>query len=206
MPKGRPREFDTEKALDAALLLFWRHGYEGTSLSALTEAMGINVPSLYAAFGNKEALFKKVLDRYMQRPASYLPNALKEPTARKAVEKLFDGAIEMVLSPNHPDGCLLVQGALASGPMGEPVSQELARRRAGAEAAVRCRFERATADGDLPSHVDPEKLARYIITVLWGMSVQAAGGASRAQLREVARVALLAWPEEQREKGAMRHK
>src|SRR4051794_13410816 len=98
-PKGRPREFDADQALDAALMLFWRHGYEGTSLAALTEAMGINVPSLYAAFGNKEALFRKALDRYVQRPASYLPNALKEPTARRAVEQLFRGAVGMVMNP-----------------------------------------------------------------------------------------------------------
>src|SRR5437763_11962127 len=97
MPRGRPREFDTEKALDAALLLFWRHGYEGTSLTALTGAMGINVPSLYAAFGNKEALFRKALDRYLRKPASYLPAALEEPTARRAAERLFHGAIEMVM-------------------------------------------------------------------------------------------------------------
>ncbi len=192
--RGRPREFDTEQALDAALLLFWRHGYEGTSLAALTEGMGINVPSLYAAFGNKEELFKKVLDRYIQRPASYLPNSLKEPTARAVVEKLFRGAIDMVMSPRHPDGCLLVQGALASGPMGESVTQELSRRRAGAEAALRGRFERAVAEGDLPLDSDPARLARYIITVLWGMSVQASGGATRAQLRETGEMALRAWP------------
>jgi len=203
-PKGRPREFDTEKALDAALLLFWRHGYEGTSLSALTKAMGINVPSLYAAFGNKEELFKKVLDRYIQRPASYLPNSLKEPTARAVVEKLFRGAIDMVMSPRHPDGCLLVQGALASGPMGESVTNELTRRRAGAEAALRGRFERAVAESDLPSDVDPAKLARYVITVLWGMSVQASGGATRAQLRETGEMALRAWPENKSDKDDTR--
>ncbi len=193
--RGRPREFDTEQALDAALLLFWRHGYEGTSLAALTEAMGINVPSLYAAFGNKEELFKKVLDRYIQRPASYLPNSLREPTARAVVEKLFGGAIDMVMSPRHPDGCLLVQGALTSGPLGESVTQELSRRRAGAETALRGRFERAVTEGDLPSDVDPAKLAHYVITVLWGMSVQAAGGATRAQLRDTGEMALRAWPE-----------
>lgn len=194
-PKGRPREFDLDKALDAALLLFWRHGYEGTSITALTQAMGINVPSLYAAFGNKEELFKKVLDRYIQRPASYLPNSLNEPTARAVVEKLFRGAIDLVMSPRHPDGCLLVQGALASGPMGESVTAELSRRRAGAEAALRGRFEHALAVGDLPLDVDPAKLARYVITVLWGMSVQASGGATRAQLREVAAMTLRTFPQ-----------
>lgn len=194
MPRGRPREFDTEKALDAALLLFWRHGYEGASLAALTDAMGINVPSLYAAFGNKEQLFRKALDRYLQKPASYLPNALKEPSARGAAEKLMQGAIGMVMNPNHPDGCLLVHGALASGPVADSVRQELNRRRAGAEAAVRRRFERAIAERDLPSTVDAAKLARYIVTVIWGLSVQAAGGATRAQLKDVAEVAMQSWP------------
>jgi AcrR family transcriptional regulator len=195
MPKGRPREFDTEKALNAALLLFWRRGYEGTSLAALTKAMGINVPSLYAAFGNKQELFKKALDLYIRKPASYLPNALKESTARGAAEELMDGAIKMVMNPRHPDGCLLVHGALASGPVGESARKELSRRRAGAEAAIRRRFERAIVHGDLTRKVDATKLARYIVTVIWGMSVQAAGGATRAQLKDIAEVAMRSWPE-----------
>ena len=195
MPKGRPREFDIEKALDIALLMFWKRGYEGTSLAALTESMGINVPSLYAAFGNKEELFKKVLDRYLEKPASYVPKALTASTARDAAENLLSGAIDMVTNRSHPDGCLLVQGALASGPMTENVSAELTRRRVMAEAAVRRRFERAIAEGDLPKSVDAAKLARYMITVIWGLSVQASGGATKAQLKEVAEVALESWPE-----------
>src|SRR5437879_2306854 len=170
MPRGRPREFDTEKALDTAMLLFWTHGYEGTSLSALTDSMGINVPSLYAAFGNKETLFRKVVARYIQKPASYLPTALKEPTARRAAEKLLSSAIKMVMYPGHPDGCLLVHGALASGPSAEFARKELSRCRAGAESAVRGRFERSIADGDLPPNADATKLARYIVTVIWGLS------------------------------------
>jgi len=195
MPKGRPREFDTERALDIALLLFWKQGYEGTSLAALTQAMGINMPSLYAAFGNKEELFRKVLDRYIQKPASYLPKALTAPTARAAAENLLRGAIDMVMNRSHPDGCLLVQGALASGPIGESAREELARRRGGAEAAVRRRFDRAIQEGDLPPEADSAKLARYLITVIWGLSVQASGGATKAQLREVADLALRSWGE-----------
>ena len=191
MGRGRPREFDAEKALDAALLLFWHHGYEGTSLAALTRSMGISVPSLYAAFGNKEKLFRQVLDRYLQKPASYFPKALQEPTARRVVQQLFCGAIDMVMNPHHPGGCLLVQGALVSGPPAAWVRKELSRRRAGAEAALRCRFERALAAADLPKSVDPAKLARYIVTVIWGLSVQAAGGAARAELEEVAELAML---------------
>ena len=194
MGPGRPREFDTEKALDAALLLFWRHGYEGTSLAALTHAMKINVPSLYAAFGNKETLFRMALERYLQRPASYLPNALQEPTARGAAESLLNGAINMVMNPRHPDGCLLVQGALASGPDTEWVRKELSRHRAGAESAVMQRFRRAVKEGDLPANSDPGKLARYLTTIVWGLSVQAAGGYTRAQLKEVANLAIQAWP------------
>ena len=195
MPKGRPREFDADKALRAALLLFWRHGYEGTSLAALTDAMGLNTPSLYAAFGNKEMLFRKVLERYLQGPASYLPNALKEPTARAAAEKLFSSAINMAMHPRHPDGCLLVQGALVAGPAAESIRKELSLRRAAAESAVRRRFETAVAHADLPASVAPAQLARYVITVIWGLSVQAAGGATRAQLEEVAEMAMRAWPE-----------
>jgi AcrR family transcriptional regulator len=200
MPPGRPRKFNVEKALDAALLLFWRHGYEGASLADLTKAMGINTPSLYAAFGNKEMLFRKALDRYLQKPASYLPTALREPTARRAAEQLFKGAIGMAMNPSHPDGCLLVQGALATGPSAESVRKELSLKRAAAETAVRRRLEHAVDDGELPRDVDPAVLARYLLTVVWGLSVQAAGGATRAQLEEVAAMAMHAWPQEPKRK------
>src|SRR5881397_2597277 len=108
-PAGRPRSFDLDKALDAALQVFWQKGYEGASLSDLTEAMGINRPSLYAAFGNKEALFRKVLDRYFAGPAAYVREALQEPTARAVVERLLLGAAESHSDPRHPQGCLAVQ-------------------------------------------------------------------------------------------------
>jgi AcrR family transcriptional regulator len=120
MPAGRPRAFDVDKALDSALELFWTHGYEGTSLAMLTEAMGINVPSLYAAFGNKETLFRKALERYLATPASYMAGALREPTARAVAEKVLSGSIELVTHPNNPGGCLLVQGAMAASPQVHP--------------------------------------------------------------------------------------
>jgi len=189
--------FDTEEALEAAMQLFWRRGYEGTSLSALTEAMGVNVPSLYAAFGNKEQLFRKAVERYIERPASYVGMALREPTARAVAEQLFRGAINMVGEAKQ-DGCLLVVGALSGAPDAAPARVELARRRAAGEAAVRKRFERAIVEGDLPSDADPTRLARYLMTVLWGMSVQVAGGASRQHLKEIAEFALRAFPSEAR--------
>jgi AcrR family transcriptional regulator len=190
MGKGRPREFDAEKALDAAMRLFWRQGYEGTSIAALAKAMRINPPSLYAAFGNKERLFGQVLERYLQNPASYLPKALHAPTTRRAIEKLFQGAIDMAMNPENPDGCMLVQGALATGPTAKAARKQLSRGRAAAEAEVRRRFELAIAKSDLPKATEPAKLARYVMTVVWGMSVQAAGGATRRQLEEIAASAM----------------
>lgn len=193
MTKGRPRQFDADKALDAALQLFWRHGYEGTSLAMLSDAMGINTPSLYAAFGNKEALFRKALERYLQGPASYLLAALKEPTARRVVRKLFEGAIDLAMRRRRPEGCILVQGALATGPHAAPIRRELSKWRAAAEAALRQRFQLAIAHRDLSARSNAARLARYTMTLIWGMSVQAAGGANRAQLEEVASLATRYW-------------
>jgi AcrR family transcriptional regulator len=195
VPKGRPREFDVDEALDHALRVFWQKGYEGTTLADLTEAMGINRPSLYAAFGCKEALFRKAVDRYAEGPAAYVREALKEPTARAVAERLLGGVIDVVTDRRNPRGCFLVQGALACGETAESVRRELAARRLVAEVAVCKRFQRAVADGDLPADADPADLARYLVTVMRGVAVQAAGGASRAELRRVAALALRAWPE-----------
>src|SRR5438876_531594 len=190
MPAGRPREFDLDQALDAALKVFWRKGYEGASLPDLTKAMRINRPSLYAAFGNKETLFRKALDRYAEGPAAYVRQALQEPTAYAVAQRLLDGAVELLTDPRNPRGCLLVQGALACGKATESVRRELSARRTAGEAAVRQRFERALAEGDLPAAANPADLARYLITVIRGMAVQAAGGVSHAELRRVADLAL----------------
>jgi AcrR family transcriptional regulator len=195
MPLGRPRAFDVNQALERALMVFWRKGYEGASLPELTKAMGINRPSLYAAFGNKEALFKKALDRYAEGPAAFLYEALNEPSARAVAECLLCGAVELLTNPRNPRGCLMVQGALACGDAAESVRRELCSRRAAGEAAIRKRFEQALADGDLRADSDPADLARYIVTVIRGMAVEAAGGARRKELRKVAEMALRAWPE-----------
>jgi AcrR family transcriptional regulator len=195
VPRGRPREFDLDRALDRALAVFWQKGYEGTTLPDLTTAMGINRPSLYAAFGNKEALFRRALDRYDAGPAGYVRKALDQPTARAVAEQLLRGASRLLTDRRGPRGCLLVQGALACGEAAQSVREELASRRLAGEVAIRRRFERALAEGDLPVDVDPADLARYLVTVIHGMAVQAAGGASQAALRRVAEIALRAWPE-----------
>lgn len=194
MAMGRPREFDVDKALDLALQVFWRKGYEGASMADLTETMGITKPSLYAAFGNKEELFRKALDRYVNGPGGYVQAALEKPTARAVVEHLLYESADAVTDPNHPPGCLAVQGALSCGDAAESIKQELMSRRAKGEQDLRQRFERAIAEGDLPPGSDAADLAAYVSAILQGMAVQAAGGTTREQLRKIAEMALRTWP------------
>jgi AcrR family transcriptional regulator len=194
MAMGRPREFNVDEALDLSLQVFWRKGYEGASMADLTEAMGITKPSLYAAFGNKEELFRKALDRYVDGPGGYVQVALGMPTARAVVEHLLYGAADAVTDPDHPPGCLAVQGALSCGDAAESIRQELMLRRANGELDLRRRFDRAVAEDDLPAGSDAADLARYISAILQGMAVQAAGGATREQLRKIADMALRTWP------------
>jgi AcrR family transcriptional regulator len=191
---GRPRAFDLDRALERALRLFWEKGYEGTSLSDLTKAIGVNRPSLYAAFGNKEALFRKALDRYVERTIAFVRDAINEPTGRGVAKRLLRSAADMVTNPRNPRGCLTVRGALSSGEEADPIRLELALRRSEGEAVIRERLERAKGEGELPAGANPTDLARYLATVYQGMSVQAAGGATRPQLRRVAETALRAWP------------
>ena len=194
MAMGRPREFDVDKALDLALQVFWRKGYEGASMADLTETMGITKPSLYSAFGNKEELFRKALDRYVDGPGGYFQAALAKPTVRAVVEHLLFESADAVTDPNHPPGCLAVQGALSCGDAAESIKQELMSRRAKGEQDLRQRFERAIAEGDLPQGSDAADLAAYLSAILQGMAVQAAGGTTREQLRKIAEMALRSWP------------
>jgi len=191
---GRPRGFDADWALDRALAIFWRDGYEGASLPALTKAMGINRPSLYAAFGNKEALFRKALARYDRGPAGYTYKALKQQTARGVVEALLKGIVTLLTKPDHPGGCLMVQGALACGENGKRVREELASQRAAGVVAMRRRFQRAIDEGDLPANADASGLARFVATVMHGLAVQAASGASRKEMLRVTDMVLRMWP------------
>jgi AcrR family transcriptional regulator len=156
--------------------------------------MRISRPSLYAAFGNKEQLFRKVLDRYVNGPLAFFDKALAAPKARDVIEQIFFGAARMAGDPRLPSGCLMVQGALAVGNAAGSVRKETAARRATAKVALRRRLGRAKREGDLPKNADPAELARYVMTVLQGMAVQGADGASPDQLRRVAQVVLRAWP------------
>jgi AcrR family transcriptional regulator len=194
MPSGRIRQFDADEALERALEVFWERGYEGATLPELTRAMGINRPSLYAAFGNKEQLFRKALDHYQTGPQSFLADALSKPTARAVVESLFEGFVRMQRDRDSPRGCLIVSGALACSAEADPVRRELARLRQATVTALRERFERAVQEGDLPKGTDCATLARYIATVLNGLAVQAASGATQKELRLVSALAMRAWP------------
>jgi AcrR family transcriptional regulator len=187
---GRPRSFDKEKALEAALQVFWRKGYEGASLTDLTSAMGIEKPSMYAAFGDKEQLFRQVLDHYQKGPANMTLAGLNEPTARRVIERLLRQSADAGSDPRNPRGCLYVQGALACGSEADCVRTELISRRAAGEAALRKRLQRAKKEGDLRKSADPAGLARYIMAVLHGMSVRSSAGASRKELRGIAETAL----------------
>ncbi|MGY3466640.1 AcrR family transcriptional regulator [Bradyrhizobium sp. LM6.11] len=149
MGMGRPREFDAETALDQAMEVFWRHGYEGATIAQLTEAMGINPPSLYACFGNKEGLLKAALDRYTKLRGVWMDEVVAAPTAREVAERMLTGIADRQTDPANPPGCLLVQGGIACGTGSESVPFELATRRAQNEDQLRDRFVRAKAEGDL---------------------------------------------------------
>ncbi len=194
MAIGRPRAFDKDQALDRALDVFWRKGYEGASICDLTAAMGINPPSLYAAFGNKEGLFRQALDRYAEMHDVFLQEALGLPKAKDCIAALLRRTAEALTDKSSPAGCLLVQGIAGAGEHAKCISDELCARRAANEKAVRDRLKRAKTEGDLPKDADPAALARYVATVTQGMAVQAAGGATRAELRRVAETALRAFP------------
>jgi AcrR family transcriptional regulator len=194
MAMGRPRSFDADKALDEAMEVFWRHGYDGASLAMLTKAMGIKPPSLYAAFGSKEGLLKAALDRYAQRRSAHMHYVLAGRTAREVAERFLSSIAESHTDPANPPGCLLVQGGLACGEGSENIPFELAARRAQGEAELRERFVQARHDGDLSPEADPAALARFLSTVASGMGVLASSGADREALREVARVSLSAFP------------
>ena len=191
---GRQRAFDVEVALDAALCLFWRKGYEGTTYADLTQAIGVERPALYAAFGNKEALFRQVLARYHERQMDYFPAALQLPTAREVAAHLLFSSVEVNTRDPERSGCLGINGVVAGSDEAEPVRQALIDFRAAGEAQLRERFERAKAEGDLPSTANPDALAAFVMAVSHGMAVQAKAGFSRERLKAIAEQALCALP------------
>ena len=191
---ARPREFCVDTALDRALEVFWQSGFEGTSISRLTEAMGINRPSLYATFGNKEELFQKAMDRYISLKNYYFDQAMAAAEPKEVVERLLMEGAAVLTDPDHPVGCLAVQGALSCSAETERVRDELAKIRTSFQDKLRERFTKDLDEGRLPPEADPAALAGFVSTVSYGMSVQASGGATREDLEVVAQTALKAFP------------
>jgi AcrR family transcriptional regulator len=180
--------------LDRAMTVFWRKGYEGASLAELTDAMGINPPSLYAAFGNKEGLFRAVLERYDARRQALMDRVLTAPDPRAVARQFLEGVADFSADTEgrSPPGCLLVQGGLSCSDSDIP--QALAEHRAEKERALRERFERDKKAGKLPKNANPATLAGYLVAVANGMCVQAAAGATAKQLHGIVEMALTAWP------------
>ncbi|GLW25347.1 TetR family transcriptional regulator [Microbispora amethystogenes] len=192
--RGRPRGFDANAALDRAVEVFWRRGYEGASLSDLTEAMGINRPSLYAAYGNKEELFRRAVARYAEADMAYAREALAEPTAYQVIARFLRANADALTRTDRPPGCLSIQGGLSDGSDGGSVAQFLAASRLAGERALAERLVRAVDEGDLPAGTDPVALARYVMVVSEGNAVHAAAGADRAGLHATVDIALRAVP------------
>jgi len=192
--RGRPREFCVEDALAKALRVFWSKGFEGASMTDLTEAMGITRPSLYAAFGNKESLFRKALDLYEREKMDYVGKALAKPTARGVAEVLLRGSVENITSCDEPHGCLGVITSVTCGDEAQSIRAEVLERSKVAKKALIERLERAKVEGDLPAHVDIEGLTGFLYAMMQGMSVQAGAGASREDLDRLVETSLTMWP------------
>ncbi|MHB2265783.1 TetR/AcrR family transcriptional regulator [Aliihoeflea sp. PC F10.4] len=191
---GRHRAFDPDTALDNMLAVFWKKGFEGTSYADLTKAAGVERPALYSAFGNKEALFAKVLDRYYEQYLAYVPAALDLPTAREAAAHVLYGAVDLNTRFDDHTGCLGINGVLAGSDDAEPIRQALIDARAKGRDALVERFKRARHEGDLPETACPETLATFVMTVTHGVAVQAKAGVSRDVLTAVVDQALSTWP------------
>lgn len=194
MERGRPRNFDRSKALRRAMEVFWERGYEGTSLTDLTEAMGIERPSLYAAFGCKEALFREAVDLYNEIEGVPARRALETaPTARQAIETMLRDYAAIYTRPGQPPGCMIVLSALLGTPQNKEVRDHLAQHRHESHLSLKARIARGMAEGDMPKSTDAERVARFCSTLLEGLSIQARDGASRQTLDSIIDGAMAAW-------------
>lgn len=193
--RGRPRKFDRAAALQRAMEVFWSKGYELTSLADLTEAMGINTPSLYAAFQSKEALFLEAVELYAGKNGAVIWGGLEEaPTAREAFEQFLLASAQAFTRPEVPAGCLIVLGAMHASDVNEKACTDLRQRRAQNVETLSRRLQRAVAEGELSADLDCQAIANFYVSVQYGMSIQARDGASRETLLAVARQAMAAWP------------
>ncbi len=191
---GRPREFDREAALQAAMIVFWRKGFASTSMNDLCEAMGIRSPSLYAAFGSKEALYLEAIDHYVRTIGPTVWDKLAAATARAGVEKLLLTATETLPESGEiPGGCMAVLGAVGD-EWPAAIANVVKQVRLDMLGNLQSRLQMAVTEGELPVTTDIERLSRFYLSVFQGMALQARDGASAAELKGVAASAMLAWP------------
>ncbi len=197
MVRGRPREFDAEIALDRVLPVFWRDGFEGASVQELAEAAGVSKPSLYAAYGNKEALYLAALKRYADaHTADRVARLEAEPDGREAMRQFMRTTVVTYTDRSHPSGCLVVTGTTTSDSAAVPeaVRNALCGSMRAAATVIELRLARAQRDGQLSASADPAALAAYFNTVMAGLSVQAKAGADREALLSVVDEAMRGWP------------
>ncbi|MER8155645.1 TetR/AcrR family transcriptional regulator [Streptomyces sp. NPDC094472] len=195
-PVGRPRTFDPESVLEAAMLLFWEQGYEATSLAQLREATGLSSASLYGAFGSKDGLFERAVEHYISGPGSITDVAADEALSpREAIARLLHGSIDMQTDPSHPRGCLIaLSGTLGAPETGEAARRVVAARRAVDRARVRACVVRGIAAGDLAEHTDVDGTTSMIHGFLLGISTQVRDGIPAQHLHTAADTLLANWP------------
>lgn len=187
---GRPTGFDKDAALDVAMRLFWERGYEGTSMADLSQAIGIHPSSIYAAFGDKQALFSLAAKRYADVPAQYMVRALEQPTFRGFILAAFDNTVEFLGSKKHPSSCFTLTGAISCGLDTEPAKILMREMRLENEAAIKARLLKARRAGEFPQEENVDDYTRYLSSLLSGLAIQAANGSTRAELKRTAAVAL----------------
>jgi AcrR family transcriptional regulator len=189
--RGRPRGFDRDAALRQAMEVFWQKGYDGASMSELTSAMGINSPSLYAAFGSKEALFREAAELYSRAAGCVWSNLATSPTAREGVETLLRSTVRGLSEPGNPRGCMTVLAGI--GASSENVCATLRAQRQASVELLRERLQRAKREGEIGENTDVRALAQFYTTVQHGLSLQARDGVGRKGLLQIVDCALAAW-------------
>lgn len=193
---GRPRQFEADDTLNTIMRVFWRKGYHGTSLSDLTEATGVSRPSLYSAFGNKEAVFRKALDRYVREKLDFIDRACAAPTGRGVAEALLRGMLALQTDPREPKGCLCLVHSVGRGVEPESVRTDIMAHRQAIKNALVTRFERSRTDGDLSPSAGSLAITIFLVALLQGMALQGAAGATRHELESLIVIALAQWPED----------
>jgi AcrR family transcriptional regulator len=187
---GRPISFDKDAALEAAMLLFWERGFEGTCMTSLTQAMDLNPSSIYAAFGDKHALFQLAVKRYMETRAQYATEALEEPTLEKVIRALFDNTVAFLTAPGHPPTCMTLAGAMGGSVDATPARDLMTEIRRQNEVAMKKRFLKARKSGELSKDINVDDYTRYLSSILAGLSIQAANGSTKTELKRTVQMAL----------------